>query len=63
MPNEQPPVGDARLTWLPRPVDIKALLGYESISTAQIYINVGQAGWRWQGCEERVGGRMAKSKT
>ena len=43
MPNEQPPVGDARLTWLPRPVDSQALLGHERVATTQIYTNVGQA--------------------
>jgi len=43
-------------------VDIKALLGHESIATTQIYTNVGRSGWSrwWRGGE--IGSGMAWQK-
>ena len=36
-------------------MDIKALLGHESVATTQIYPNVGQERMAWRGGERRVG--------
>ena len=46
-------------------VDIKALLGHESISTTQFYTKWGRNGWSrwWGGCKREGLGALAKSKT